>query len=225
MTSQHLVDLLQLDLHVLAQLFVERAERFIHQHERWLEHQGARQRDALLLSARKLRRLAILELLQSHHFERALDARPNIGLWRLPHRERKGDVVFDAHMGEERVVLENHADIAFIRRKPIDRLAGEGDHALARPFEPGQHVQGCRLAGTGWTEECQEFAAPNGQVQPFDGLEVAIEFLDVDELDKRFVSGFRVPGRGVGSAGRRCSGSAARGRREVQTPREAGANC
>ena len=49
--SQHLVDLLQLDLHVLAQLLVERAKRFIHQNERWLEDQSARQRDALLLPA------------------------------------------------------------------------------------------------------------------------------------------------------------------------------
>ena len=35
--AEHLVDLLQLDLHVLAQLLVERAERFVHQNERRLE--------------------------------------------------------------------------------------------------------------------------------------------------------------------------------------------
>ena len=49
--AEHLVDLLQLDLHVLAQLLVERAKRFIHQNERRLEDQSARQRDALLLPA------------------------------------------------------------------------------------------------------------------------------------------------------------------------------
>ena len=50
------VQLLQLDLHVLAQLLVERAERLVHQHQLRLEHQRARQRHALLLAAGELRR-------------------------------------------------------------------------------------------------------------------------------------------------------------------------
>ena len=108
--------------------------------------------------------------------------------------------MLDAHVREERVVLEHHADIAFIRRKPIDRFAGEGDHALARPFEASQHVQGRGLAGAGRPQECQEFAAPDRQVQPFDGLEVAIHFFDVDEFDKRFVAASLVLGRLGGSA-------------------------
>src|SRR5271166_2698852 len=118
----------------------------------------------------------MLELLQSHHFERALDARRDIGLWSLSDRKWEGDVLLDAHVREERVVLEHHADIALIRRKPIDRLAGEGDHALARSFEAGQHIEGGGLTGTGWPEERQEFAAPDRQTQSFDGLEVAIHF-------------------------------------------------
>jgi len=45
------VDMLDLVLHMLAQLLVERAEGFVHQHQFRLEHQRAGQRDALLLSA------------------------------------------------------------------------------------------------------------------------------------------------------------------------------
>ena len=125
-----------------------------------------------------------------------------------------------------------------IRRKPIDRLAGEGDHALARSFEAGQHIEGGGLTGTGWPEERQEFAAPDRQTQSFDGLEVAIHFLDVDEFDKRFVAASRALSRIVGSA-RRCSiripafggrrpvarGTAAWGRGEVRTCGEAAASC
>ena len=47
-----------LELHLLAQLLVERAERFVHQHDLRLEHQRARQGDALLLAAGELRRLS-----------------------------------------------------------------------------------------------------------------------------------------------------------------------
>ena len=48
------LQLLQLDLHVLAQLEVERAERLVEQQQRGLEHEAARDRDALLLPAGEL---------------------------------------------------------------------------------------------------------------------------------------------------------------------------
>jgi hypothetical protein len=47
---------LDLDLHVLAQLLVERAERLVHQKCTRIEHQCPGQRDALLLTAGELAR-------------------------------------------------------------------------------------------------------------------------------------------------------------------------
>jgi hypothetical protein len=43
-------------LHLLAQLLVERAQRFVHQHEFRIEDQSARHGHALLLTAGKLGR-------------------------------------------------------------------------------------------------------------------------------------------------------------------------
>src|SRR5438067_396853 len=48
------LQLLQLDLHVLAQLEIEGAERLIEQEQRRLEHETAGDRDALPLPAREL---------------------------------------------------------------------------------------------------------------------------------------------------------------------------
>ena len=45
------MDVLDLVLHLLAQLLVERAERFVHQDELGIEDQGAGDRHALLLAA------------------------------------------------------------------------------------------------------------------------------------------------------------------------------
>ena len=50
------VDALDLELQPFAQLLVERAERLVHQQQRRVEDDGARQRDALLLAARELAR-------------------------------------------------------------------------------------------------------------------------------------------------------------------------
>ena len=52
---------LQLDLQVLAQARVERAERLVEQQHARREDEGAGERDALLLAAGELRRLAALE--------------------------------------------------------------------------------------------------------------------------------------------------------------------
>ena len=49
--AKALLDLLDLHLHFVAQVLVERAERLIHKHDRRVKHDRARQRDALLLPA------------------------------------------------------------------------------------------------------------------------------------------------------------------------------
>ena len=54
--AEALVKPAHLELHLLAQLLVERAERLVHQHELRLEHERTRHRDALLLAARQLGR-------------------------------------------------------------------------------------------------------------------------------------------------------------------------
>jgi hypothetical protein len=53
------MQVLDLELHVFAQLLVQRAQGFVHQHQLGVEHQRAGQRDALLLAARQLRRAAV----------------------------------------------------------------------------------------------------------------------------------------------------------------------
>ena len=58
---------LQLDLHLLAQLQVERAERLVEQQHRRPVHERTRQRDALALPAAELARPAVLEAGERHH--------------------------------------------------------------------------------------------------------------------------------------------------------------
>jgi hypothetical protein len=69
---------LDLVLHLLPELLVERSERFVHQNELWLEHQCPRHGDPLLLASRKLRWTATGKILQLHHPQRLLDALVNL---------------------------------------------------------------------------------------------------------------------------------------------------
>jgi len=69
---------------------------------------------------------------------------------------------------EQRVALEHHPDVAPVRRHILDRPAGQADLAPGRHLEAGQHHQGRGLAGAGRTEQGQELALPNRQVQVVD---------------------------------------------------------
>ena len=55
------LDRLQLELHLLAELEVERAERLVEEQHARLVHERAREGDALLLAAGELARLALVE--------------------------------------------------------------------------------------------------------------------------------------------------------------------
>ncbi len=67
------LQLLELDAHALAQLGVEIGQRLVEQQDVGLDHQRARQRDALLLAAGQFVRIAALEPGQVDQRQRLLD--------------------------------------------------------------------------------------------------------------------------------------------------------
>ena len=67
-----LLDPLELGLHLLAQLQVERPERLVEQEHLRFVDDGPRERDALALAARQLKRLALPEAREPDHVERPL---------------------------------------------------------------------------------------------------------------------------------------------------------
>ena len=67
--AEAFVNVLDLVLHLFAQLLVEGAQRLVHQHQIGLEHQGAGNGDALLLAARQLARAAVAHLRQFDELE------------------------------------------------------------------------------------------------------------------------------------------------------------
>jgi hypothetical protein len=56
----------------------------------------------------------------------------------------------------ERVVLEDHRDVAVLRRDVRDVLLADVDVAVVDLFEAGEHPQGGRLAAPGRADEDEE---------------------------------------------------------------------
>jgi hypothetical protein len=139
---------LHLDLHVEAQVLVEGAERLVEQQHLRVRGQAAGQRDALLLAAGELARLALRELAHVHEREHLGDARPD-ALARPPQRfEAVCDVLGHRHVREQRVILEYDAGAAPARRQMVDALAVKQHAAVRLPDEAGHDAQERGLATT-----------------------------------------------------------------------------
>ena len=177
-----LLDVLELELHLLAQLQVEGAERLVEEKRRRAVHERPRQGNSLLLAARELDRLALahpFELDGSHGLGHAL---LDFASTDLLDPEPEGDVLEDRHVREERVCLEDHVHRALGRRDMGHVATLEQNPAGRRLLEAGDHAEGRRLAATARAEEREELALVDRQVD-VDHLEIAEELGDAGEDD------------------------------------------
>ena len=182
------LDALQLELHDLAQLEVEGAERLVEQQRLRLVDEGPGQRHALLLAARELRRLAPGEVLEPDDGDALVDLAGELGLVPLLGAGPEGHVVPHRHVGEQRVVLEDGVDVALVGRGPRHVLAVEADGAAGGRLEAGDHAQRRRLAAAGRTEHGEELAVGDAEVGVVDRGEVGELLGDVVDLDDRLAS-------------------------------------
>ena len=156
--ADFLLQIDELDLHFLAQLRIERGQRLIEQQHRRLRDQRAAQRDALLLPAGELVRIALAEALQAHVFQRRGDPGADHRGGSLRHLERERDIAFDRHVWKERVALEHHPHRPALRRAPREVFAVQQDAAAIGEVEAGDHAQQRRLAATRGPEQREELS-------------------------------------------------------------------
>src|SRR5262249_38806403 len=166
---QALVQMLDLQLHLLPQLLVQRTQRLIHEEELGLEHDRTRNCNALLLTPRELLGISRLKSRQIDELENRLNATGNIAPAQPAHLERKGDIACDRQVWEERIVLKHHANVALIGRQRADRSSRKLYLAGIRVRQAGNHLKRGRFAGTRWTEQAQELALCKCEGDPVDG--------------------------------------------------------
>jgi hypothetical protein len=89
----------------------------------------------------------------------------------------------------QRVVLEDHRDVAVLRRLVVDDLVADAHLAVGDVLEAGDHPQGRRLPAPGGADEDHELAVGDLEVHVLHGLEaVVVALRDVLELDRCHVS-------------------------------------
>ena len=102
-----LLNRFQLQLHLLAKLLIQCAQRLIQQDDRRTVDQRASQGHALLLPARELRRVPIVFVRQLDHVQRRTRSESKVRSTDATHLEPKGDIVEHGHVGKQRVGLKD----------------------------------------------------------------------------------------------------------------------
>src|SRR6266542_5301063 len=174
------LDRLQLELHLLAELEVEGAERLVEQKHARAVDQGTGEGDALLLAAGELARLALVEPEEPQDLEHAAF---HVLAADATAAQTERHVLEDCQVREQRVRLEDGIDVALVRRLARDRLLAEVDRALGRFLETADHAQRRRLAAARGAEQGEEAAAIDLERELLDGDHVVEALRHAVEAD------------------------------------------
>ena len=151
-----------------------------------LRRERAGQRHALLLAAGELVGIAVAELRQLDEAEHLGDARVDLGLRHAGDLQAEGDVLRDRQVGEQRIGLEHHADVALVRLEVGDVLAVDQD--ACRPVgvsKPAIMRSIVVLPQPDGPEEGDELAALDVEVEILDDRGRAEGLADALELERK----------------------------------------
>src|SRR6185503_5203546 len=166
-------DALQLDLELLAELQVERAERLVEEQHGGPVHERARKRHALLLPTGELRGLALRLRREADALELLAHAPLDLGLVNLLPLEAEGHVLLHAPVREQGVALEDRVGRAAEGGLPRNVVAVEVHAPLRGLLEAGDHPERRRLAAPRRAQHREELAARDLELHLAHGREVA----------------------------------------------------
>ena len=132
-------------------------------------HDRAPHRDALALAAGQLAGLACRYSLSPSSSATSRTRRVALSFFTPRDPQREADVRRDRQIRVERVVLEDHRDVAVLRRDVGDVAVADEDLAGVDLLEPGEHAQRRRLARAGRADEHHELAVRDMQVERVHG--------------------------------------------------------
>jgi hypothetical protein len=151
-----------------AQLCVEVRQRLVHEVDRRLPDDGASHRHALALATRQVLGLAIEERREVEDARRLANPTRPLLLRHPMLLEREAHVLRHRELRVQRVVLEDHGDVAVPGPDVADVAIADVYRAGVERFEAGQHAQRRRLARPRRAHEDEQLAVSDLEAQAVD---------------------------------------------------------
>ena len=198
-------DALHLSPHLLPHGGVQVAEGLVEQDDHRPGRDGPGQRDPLLLSAGQLMGVASFQTAEPgyrHHL-----GGPAVSLARGQPVQSEGDVSSHALVGEEGVLLEDHADVppvgGHVQATAGDRLALQAHLSIVGDLEARDQPQHGGLAAAAGPQDGDDLSRPQGEADPIHGLHVSVPLGQPPALDDGAPHAAHPPSlRGVGRLSR-----------------------
>ncbi len=175
----------QLQLRLIPQIAVERAERLVQQQDIRVDDDGACHGDALALAAAQLRGIARLEAGQLEQVDGLGHALAPLRLRDAPCLQPVGDIVRHRHVGKQRVVLKDHCDVPLVGRNVVDDLSTQDDVAEIGLLEPRDQVEQRGLAAAARTKQGDDFALAQAEIAPVERKISVIRLPNIAEHELR----------------------------------------
>ena len=179
------VQALELELHLLAELEVERPERLVEEQDRGLVDERPRERDPLLLAARELVGPPAVQTAEAHLLERLPDGAPDLGGGPGLDAQPERDVLEHAQVRKERVVLEDGVDVPSVGGQAVDALAPDRDRSCRLGLEAGDDAEGGGLPAAARAQESDELPARDVERHGFERDDFPESLRDVAKLEVR----------------------------------------
>ena len=157
---------LQLQLHLLAQLEVQCAQRLIQKQDLRLVDQTACDGHALLLAAGHLADAAALEAFQAHDLQHIPHLAADGLFVHLLEAEAEGYILEDVQMGEQRVLLKHGVHRTLVGRHARDVLALQKHLAGGRLQKACDEAEGGGFAAAGGSQQRHKLFVMDVEVQP-----------------------------------------------------------
>jgi hypothetical protein len=144
------------------QHFVECAEWLVKEHHIRTSCQCPCERDSLLFTSRQLVGIPASEMLKLHETEHLVD--PLRTFRRRKVAQSKGNVLLDAQMTKESVVLKDETDTATLGRNVRDVSTTEEYGTCVERLEASNRAQQSGLSASAWPDQRDQLAWGNFEV-------------------------------------------------------------
>src|SRR5207245_746777 len=163
----------------LADFGIHGPKRLIQQKDTWLGSEGTRNGDALPLAARELVRITPLQTFQPEELHQLGHARFELCAFPFFDLQPKRNVLEHIHALEQRVILEDKADVSLLDGQIIDALAANENVTGGGQFQTCYHAQHGSLSTATRPQQGHQLALFHGKGDVIDGGSFAEAFCDL----------------------------------------------
>ena len=166
--------------HLHAHFGIEIGERFVEQKHFRLPDDCASHGDTLALSSGKSFRASLEIIVNAENLGGFVHPFVDVGFREFAEFQAECEIVVYGHVRIERVILENHCDIAVFRRNVVDDTVSDGNGSGTDLLQSGDHPERCGFSTAGGPDQHHEFPVPDFKIDMFDSENSAvIHFADI----------------------------------------------